>query len=277
MSQQRSAISTFVFLGILRFTGGCEEEAPPEHRPADTRSDGRAGANVYTAKVVESTNVNVTIPGMTVIVLDWETGAPGASVTSNSAGEVSLDDVGDNLAVFVRAKPPLYTDTYGFGPTTSGLVRVGTVSSAVLVPTLAEYVPLDDATPVAGNVVWADPETGKEEFVGCATVSGEGAKDVSYFSGALPTSARNRANTQPDRGNNETEAGKYFVGNLSAPGTRTLTATVAGEVVGSITFPTFPRKDAPLQDLGGKQGHANVVLVSIYAETPENPTPADCN
>ncbi len=254
---------------------GCGEDNPSEQEISPTR-DGGSGRRIYRAKVVESTNVGTTIAGVTVVLLDRETGTDVASYVSNSQGEVSLEIEGDDIGLLGRAKPPLYTDTYGFGPTTSGLVRMGTVSAAVAVPMTIGYTPEEDATPVAGNVAWVNPDTGKEEYVGCAEVGGEGASEVNYFVGALPTALRNRGSTQPDRGNNEQEAGKYFVGNLSAPGMRTLTASVEGQIIGSVTFPVVPRKSSALQDIGGTQAHANLTLVSIYADTPENPTPADC-
>lgn len=249
----------------------------------------------FIGKVVISTNIDETIPGMTVRLFNPENGMfyPGLEQTSAGDGTVSFAARPVNSGAFVLASGD-YQDTWGFRPSRRGeenLVRAGTVQASSAVPTLASYTADPEASPVAGSILWTNPVTNLDEFVGCATiVEGDGVVDVRYFSMNLPTSLQTRsaaAGTQPPRTgaalaankampDNENEAGKFFVGN-AAKGPRTFIVKMKDVEIGRTTLFITPRKEGTPIMSGGSLMPSNLTLASIWVNGQTNPTPPDCN
>jgi hypothetical protein len=243
--------------------------------------------STFTGYVTPSTDVTARVPGRKVSAFNLTNGAfiAGAEGTSDSKGDVTIPNRPNNSGAFVLGGGE-FQDTWNFPPSRLGeekIIRLGTVQAATLVPGIAMYPTDQNASPVAGSVLWRNTAAGRDEFVGCATIEeGNGIKDVRYFKGTLPTALANRPaalGTQPAKGanlgapDNEAEAGKYFIGNVEG-GTRTIIAKVRGVEVGRVTFFITPRKNGT--PIGPTPTPSNLTLGSLWVNTPTNPTPADC-
>jgi hypothetical protein len=244
----------------------------------------------YTGKVVVSTDINMTVAGKKVWLFNSENATKiGDPQTSASDGKVTFASRAGTVGTFVEGGGD-YQDTWNYPPARKGeedLIRLGTKGAAFAVPGLTGYVTNQEASPVAGSVLWHNPTTGKDEFVGCATLEeNAGVKDVRYFKDNLPTTLATRSAAQgtvPPKGGtrdtpqNDVEAGKFFAGNVSA-GLQTLVIKIAGVEVGRRTMFIIPRSAGTeiFPSAGAAGVKSNLSLGSVYVNGTSNPTPATC-
>lgn len=245
-------------------------------------------AGPYTGKVVLSTDISMALGGKKVWLFNSDTAMKtGNALTSGADGKVTFPTRASNAGTFVEGGGE-FQDTWNYPPAKVGeeeLVRLGSRQAAFAVPALTMYTTDQEASPVAGSVLWKNPATGKDEFVGCATLEeNAGVKDVRYFKDALPTTLAMRSaaqGTQPPRGGtkdlpqNEVEAGKFFAGNV-AKGSQTLVIKVNGAEVGRRTMQINPRSGGTAIMSAAGPVPSNLTLGSIWVTGATNPTPANC-
>jgi hypothetical protein len=251
-------------------------------------NDGSTPAGPYMGVVVVSTDISMKLSGKKVWQFDTTTLAKvGEPQTSAADGKITFATRIANGGTFVEGGGE-FQDTFNYPPSRVGeeeLIRIGTRQAAFAVPALTGYVTDQEASPVAGSVLWHNPTTKQDEFVGCATLEeNAGVKDVRYFRDALPTTLAMRSaaqGTQPARGGtrdrptNEVEAGKFFAGNV-AKGMQTLVIKVGGVEVGRRTLNISPRSaGTPIMGAMGAVP-SNLSLASVYVTGPKNPTPDNC-
>lgn len=288
--------SAIVMFGALAFSwscGGEDDDGDTGGTTGGTASGmeggteggtGGAGGTTFTGKVVNSIQVGETISGVKARFFNVDTGAflPG-EWTSGSDGRFTAQRP-ENAGVFVLGTG-MWSDGWNHPPARKGeedLVRMSSAGSADVVPMLAQYTNDPEAAPLAGNVLWHNAATGQDEFVGCAIVEGDGAKDVRYFApgGNLPTSLTNRSATEgtipPDgTGGNDASAGKFFIANLAA-GLQTIRASIDGTMIATRTVFITPRKEGSQVNTTPPQ-KSNVHFASLVVEGhTTNPTPAGC-
>jgi hypothetical protein len=239
----------------------------------------------YKAKVVDATTPSTTIPGVTVEVLDDETGqpvTPANTAVSTSSGDITLTvDKCKPFAVKARGNAD-YTDTYSYhvridaSGRADALFRMGGNNTSAIVPASAGYPVKVDRAPAAGAVYWKTPSDMLYDVVGCAHVelaTGPVPMDweLRYFAATIPSSL---ADWPLEKGTRKGD-GRFFVGN-AAPGMHTFVAKVNGAEIGRTDIVIFPRSQASTMVSGMP---ANLFLAGIYIDAPagaKNPTPADC-
>lgn len=290
----RSAFSAVLLLGAFAVGCGSEDDDPETMQQPNDSSipDGSTpSGQPFNGVVVESTNVSRKLPSIPVRLFDVQTGEILADIpeqVSDANGSVTFASRPANAGLFVKGGG-LYQDTWNFPPARKGeemLVRLGTTAAAAFVPGATGYVADQSASPLAGSVLWKNPATQQDEFVGCATVVESAAvKDVRYFTGQLPASLAARSpqqGTQPAKGGdgparpeNENEAGKFFIGNLAA-GEQTIEVQIRGQKAGSARFFIKARSTGTPITIENAQVPSNLTLGSIWVQGATNPTPADC-
>lgn len=253
-----------------------------------------SGTINYKAKVVDATTPTTGIAGVTVEVLDDETGQPvSPAITGTSGaggmigGEVTLTvDKCKPFAVKARGNAD-YTDTYSYhvridaSGKPDALFRMGSNNTSALVPTLAGYPVLQDRAPAAGAVYWKKPSESTYGVVGCAHIKladGAGTKDIPedwalrYFKETVPSGLEQ---WKLEWGTRDKD-GRFFVGNAT-PGNHTFVALVDGKEIGRTDMVIFPRSTGSTQVMGMP---ANLYLAGIYIDATDNsatnPTPAGC-
>ncbi len=284
----RIAVSGLVLtLGSLAACGGSssgsgdDSSDDSDTSPSTDGGDGGTTGDKYTGKVVDVTDITKAYGGIVVKLFHPDTGEvySGQMKTSDSSGKVVFDNRPKGAGALAAGDNSMYIDTYNFQPATKGeedLIRIASVQSATLVPSIANFTSDQEASAVGGSVLWHNPDTDKDEYVGCAVIDGDNAKDVRYIASTLPSTQRKQEQgTVKPMGDladptNYYEAGRWFIGNL-AKGKQTVTATV-GDIVGQADFFIVPRSQ------GSQAGadKATFHLGNIWLKADSNPTPADC-
>jgi hypothetical protein len=234
--------------------------------------------------VVNSIQVTETIPDMKVRLYDLTTGVPfGDEYTADGNGRV-LAPRPENSGAYAYGSSD-WTATFNQPPARAGeeaLIRVSSAASASLVPAVAVYTNDQEASALAGSVLWKNAATGKDELVGCAKIEETPtSKDIRYFgANGLPTSVGMRpleSGTVPANGmgTNDAEAGKFFIANLAA-GTQTVRAFVNGAEVGAVTLFVTPRKAGDIVNTTGMPATLHLANIFVNESFATNPTPADC-
>jgi hypothetical protein len=274
MSLTRTTISTLILLSLCGAGAACSDSSGP----------GTMTPTAFTATVVDATDPTIVLAGIKVAVLDDMTGLPSSPAiegTSGSDGKVTLNIAAGTKFGIKAFGGASHTDTYSFHfthETIDKLVRMGSEAATTLVPSIAGYTADEERAAVAGAVYWKTPEMPQYGFVGCATIEGEGVADVRYFATSLPSADAPPPSGWPVARGANPDNGRFFVGNIS-PGLRTLTIKLrdaAGTVLGTTSFPVFPRKDSSTKVNGAG---ANLFLSSLNIDAPSgstNPTPASC-
>jgi hypothetical protein len=253
-------------------SGSCDKELPEIPDP-------------FVAKVTDSTNITMAIPGAKAYLYDLATGDIDMSTEQVAGGDgmVTFSGRRENTGVFVEGDGTNTQNTYNVPPSRTGeemIVRVGSTGAATLVPGLAQYTSDQEAAPLAGSVLWFNKCTGEHEYVGCAQIEmSDSVADVRYFMGSLPTNLSNRTLEQgtvpSDGGSNDGEAGKYFIANVKG-GQQTVTAKIGDKVIGSVDLYVVPRKDGGTIQSSGEKSSLMLANIVVSDEFTENPTPADC-
>jgi hypothetical protein len=123
---------------------------------------------------------------------------------------------------------------------------------------------------VAGRLVWDNPATGEEEYVGCATLSTvPGTDDVRYFGTndlPVPTSAEGGRDTSHPRN------GLFIAANMPL-GAVTMTARIGGTIIGrEVIF--SESESVVISNIHAGEGPPNDDDIT---PADANPTPGTCN
>ena len=284
-----SAIVVFGALALACGGGGDDE------KPGTTGTTGGGDAGTpggacdstkkpYVTKTVDATDTAMNLTGVTVEVVDDETGLPVAGSTAVSGSDSKVTLMVDPCKKFgIKAHGmETHTDTYSYHvkPENSGkpdqLVRMGSNNTSLLVPMAAIYDVKDDKAPGAGAVYWKTPSMEFYDVVGCAHVEELGGgslegQDLRYFADRLPSSLTSWPLSKGTRIGD----GKFFIGNMT-PGKHTIVAKVDGTEIGRTDLMVFPRSQGSTM-VGGHP--ANLFLAGVYIDAEagaKNPTPANC-
>lgn len=199
-----------------------------------------AGKNKITGTLKDSVTTTNTLSGMTLKVLDNETGADlGISTTSGSDGSFTLDGLPDGfvgIEVVGTDTDPARIDTYTYNVATNATNRDIFSTLAAISDFITNALKLTEkptTSPVSGGVYYFDKNC-NEWPVGCATVkvsdsSGQDSGKMYYF---------DATKRLPDETLTETSTNGLFLAIEIPPGTATMRAFVGGAEVSDPDYPT---------------------------------------